>query len=123
MAYCGQITQEQLGNGVVTHRAIDAVTGWVSSIQSGVGGGAALQNESYLRDLVGNVTQRQNNNLGLTENFYYDNLYRLDYSTLQNGAGSSTNLDMSYEAMGNITARSDIAGGAPWTTPRPASTR
>jgi RHS repeat-associated protein len=107
----GHTTQETLGNGVVTNRAIDAVTGWPSSIQSGVGGGAGLQNQSYLYDLVGNVTQRQENNLGLTENFYYDNLYRLDYSQL-NG---STNLDLSYDAMGNITARSDIGGGSSWT--------
>lgn len=107
----GQVTQETLGNGVVTGRTFDALTGWISTIQSGVSGGAALQNESYLFDLVGNVTQRQNNNLGLTENFYYDHLYRLDYSTLN----SVTNLDMNYDAMGNITSRSDIAGGATWT--------
>jgi RHS repeat-associated protein len=111
----GQVTQETLGNGVVTNRAIDAVTGWVSTIQSGVGGGAALQNESYLRDLVGNVTQRQNNNAGLSENFYYDNLYRLDYSQLTVAGNTTTNLDLGYDAMGNITSRSDIAGGAAWT--------
>lgn len=107
----GQITQETLGNGVITNRALDAVTGWVSNVQSGVGGGATLQNESYLLDLAGNLTQRQNNNLGLTENFYYDSLYRLDHSTL----GSTTNLSLTYDAMGNITSRSDVAGGAAWT--------
>ena len=107
----GQITQETLGNGVVTNRAFDAVTGWLGSQQSGVGGGAALQNESYLYDLVGNVTQRQNNNVGLTENFYYDNVYRLDHSTL----GATTNLSLTYDATGNITSRSDVAGGATWT--------
>jgi RHS repeat-associated protein len=57
------------------------------------------------------VTQRQNNNAGLTENFYYDSLYRLDHSSLV----GTTNLQMTYDAMGNITARSDVAGGAPWT--------
>jgi RHS repeat-associated protein len=111
----GQVTQETLGNGVVTSRAFDAVTGWVSTMQSGVGGGASLQNESYLRDLVGNVTQRQNNNAGLSENFYYDNLYRLDYSQLTVAGNTTTNLDLGYDAMGNITSRSDIAGGAAWT--------
>lgn len=107
----GQVTQESLGNGLVTNKSFDAVTGWISSIQCGISSGACAQNHSYLFDLVGNVTQRQNNNLGLTENFYYDNLYRLDYSQL-NGA---TNLDVSYDALGNITARSDVAGGAAWT--------
>lgn len=107
----GQVLQTTLGNGVVTNRVFDAVTGWLSSVQSGVGGGAALQNESYLFDRVGNVTQRQENNLGLTENFYYDDLHRLDYSAL-NGVA---NLDLSYDAMGNILNRSDVADGAAWT--------
>ncbi|MEO6080370.1 MAG: SpvB/TcaC N-terminal domain-containing protein, partial [Steroidobacteraceae bacterium] len=107
----GQTTQETLGNGVVTNRSFDAVTGLMSSIQSAVGGGTTLQNQSYLYDLIGNVTQRQENTQGLTENFYYDNLYRLDYSQLN----STTNLDLSYDAMGNITSKSDVNGGATWT--------
>ena len=107
----GQITQDTLGNGLVTNRTFDAVTGLLNTIQCGLAGGTCTQNHSFLFDLVGNLTQRQNNNLGLTENFYYDNVYRLDYSQL-NG---STNLDLSYDAMGNITSRSDIAGGATWT--------
>jgi len=77
-----QTTQETLGNGVVTNRALDSVTSWPSSATSGVSGTAALQNKSYLFDEMGNVTQRQNNNAGLTENFYYDDAYRLDHSSL-----------------------------------------
>ena len=107
----GQITQETLGNGVVTARSYDAVTGWLNSIQAGVGGGAGIQNNAYLYDEMGNVTQRQDNNQGLTEDFFYDNLYRLDHSTL----GAAVNLQMHYDAMGNITSRSDVAGGATWT--------
>jgi RHS repeat-associated protein len=117
----GQITQETLGNHVITTRAFDAVTGWMSNQQSGLNGGAALQNESYLYDEVGNLTQRQNNNVGLSENFYYDNLYRLYYSQL-NGV---TNLQMCYDnsgtacsenvpGPGNITSRSDVAAGGAW---------
>jgi RHS repeat-associated protein len=107
----GQVTQETLGNGVVTNRAFDAVTGWIGSMTSGVSGTAALQNESYLFDEMGNLTQRQNNNVGLTENFYYDGDYRLDHSTL-NG---TVNLQMTYNAAGNITSRGDVAGGSTWT--------
>ena len=55
-------------------------------------------------DKAGNLTQRQDNNQGLTENAYYDNLYRLDYTTL-NG---STNLDLSYAANGNIQSLSGV---------------
>jgi RHS repeat-associated protein len=118
-----EITEDLSGDPqVVSNRAYDAVTGWLGSTQTGIGGGATLQNESYAYDEVGNVIQRQNNNAGLTENFYYDNLYRLDHSTL----GASTNLQMCYDntggacaanlaGMGNISSRSDIASGAAWT--------
>jgi RHS repeat-associated protein len=109
----GQTTQETLGNGVVTNRNFDAVTGWLNSIQSDGAASIVLQNHSYLYDKVGNVTQRQDTTpgRGLTESFYYDNLYRLDYSQL-NG---STNLDLAYDAMGNITNRTDVNGNASWT--------
>jgi RHS repeat-associated protein len=106
-----QISEETLGNGLVTNRAYDAVTGWLTSVQSGPAGGASVQNQSFLYDEMGNVTQRQDNDLGLSENFYYDNDYRLSYSTL-NG---SQNLSLSYDTMGNILSRSDVAGGAAWT--------
>ena len=107
----GQLTQETLGNGIVTNRAFDAVTGWLSSIQSGVGGGTGVQNQSFLYDFVGDVIQRQDNNLGLTENIYYDNDYRLSSTDL----GSTQNLAITYDLTGNITSRSDVASGATWT--------
>jgi RHS repeat-associated protein len=113
----GQVTQETLGNGIITNRTFDAVTGWVSNIQSGTSGGgvASVQNQSFAFDEDGNVTQRQDNNQGLNENFYYDADNRLDHSLL-NG---SLNLQMTYDGgnagPGNITARSDVAGGSTWT--------
>jgi len=100
-----QVTQETLGNGIVTNRAYDAVTSWLKSIQSGVGGGGGVQNLSYTWDQVGNLLSRKDiNQSNLTESFVYDNLYRLDYSQLS----SVTNLDMSYDALGNITYKSDV---------------
>jgi YD repeat-containing protein len=109
----GQVTQETLGNGVITNRSYDAVTGWVNTIQSGIGGGSGRLNASFAFDGMGNVSQRQDNNLGLSENFFYDSDYRLDHSTL-NGA---INLQMAYDTtgMGNIASRSDVASGAAWT--------
>jgi YD repeat-containing protein len=100
----GHVTDEDLGNGLRTARSFDAVTGWVDSIQTGPGGGTTIQNLGYLFDKVGNLIQRQDNRQALTENFYYDNLYRLDYSTL-NGV---TNLDLTYNALGNITNKTGI---------------
>jgi RHS repeat-associated protein len=115
----GQLTQETLGNGVVVNRALDAVTGWVSSIQAGVGGGAALQNNSYLFDVMGNLTQRQDSNLGVTENVYPDKLYRLDHTV------GDTNTQMTYDALGRIATWAD--NGPPtnvndYTTPQSGCT-
>ena len=111
----GQITQETLGNNVVTNRVFDNVTGWLASIQAGAGGGTALQNQSYLYDLLGNITQRQDNAAGLTESICYDNVYRLDHTTSTGLCTSPAKLQMTYDAMGNITKRSDVAANALWT--------
>jgi RHS repeat-associated protein len=107
----GHVTEETLGNGIITNRSYDAVTQWLGTAQSGVGGGAGVKNLGFLYDEMGNVTQRQDNNLGLTENVYYDNDYRFSYSKL-NG---TQNLSVTYDGTGNITSRSDVAGGASWT--------
>jgi YD repeat-containing protein len=108
----GQITEETLGNGIVTNRSYDAVTGWLGTDESGVGGGSGVKNLAFLYDEMGDVSQRQDNNLGLTENAYYDNDYRLTSTTL----GGTQNLSVTYDdTMGNITSRSDVAGGASWT--------
>jgi YD repeat-containing protein len=107
----GHVTEETLGNGIVTNRSFDAVTQWLGTAQSGVGGGAGVKNLAFLYDEMGNVTQRQDNNLGLTENIYYDNDYRFSYSKL-NG---TQNLSVGYDSTGNITSRSDVAAGASWT--------
>jgi RHS repeat-associated protein len=107
----GQITQETLGNGLQTNRAFDAVTQWLSSVQSGPGGGATIQNLSFLYDEIGNVTQRQDGIHDLSENFYYDNDYRLSYSTL----GGTQNLSMTYDVMGDITNKSTVSNNATWT--------
>jgi RHS repeat-associated protein len=76
----------------------------VDSITTGPAGGSSIQNLSYSWDKAGNLSQRQDLRQSLTEVFYYDNLHRLDYSTLNGG----TNLDLSYDALGNITWKSDV---------------
>ena len=100
----GEATDVTLGNGLRTVKGTDQVTGWVDYLQTGPGGGTAVQNLSYLWDRMGHLVQRQDNNQGLTENAYYDNLYRLDYTTL-NG---NTNLDLAYAANGNILSKSGV---------------
>jgi len=118
----GQITQETLGNGVVTNRSYDGVTSWLTSATGGVGGGAALLNQSYLQDEDGNVIQRQNNNLGLTENFAYDADNRLTCSTLTGSSCSTPTLvyDGGSAGPGNITSQ---AGVGTYTYPAAGQSR
>jgi RHS repeat-associated protein len=98
----GQIVSESFGNSVLNNRAYDPVTGWLKEIKSGSNAGADnFQYLKYTWDKVGNLkTRKDENQAGLSEAFYYDNLHRLDYSQL-NGV---TNLDLSYDALGNITS-------------------
>ncbi|MGA8940052.1 MAG: RHS repeat-associated core domain-containing protein [Acidobacteriaceae bacterium] len=110
----GEITQETLGNGVVTSRTYDDVTHWLKSVESSANGNS-IQDLQFTYDLDGNVTERQDYNRGLTEDFYYDNDNRLSYSNLTSNGNSGENLSLSYDQMGNITSRSDVAGGASWT--------
>jgi RHS repeat-associated protein len=109
----GQVTQETLGNGVVINRTYDPVTSWLTAATAGVGGGAALLNQSYLQDENGNVTQRENNNTpGLYENFYYDGDNRLCDVVLNGTATRCTTPSMIYDGgnagPGNITTQTGV---------------
>jgi RHS repeat-associated protein len=108
----GQVTQETLGNGVVINRAYDPVTSWLATATAGVGGGAALLNQSYLQDENGNVTQRENNTLGLYENFYYDGDNRLCDVVLNGTATKCTTPSIIYDGgnagPGNITSQAGV---------------
>lgn len=100
----GHVADQTLGNGLRSVKAIDAVTGLPSEIKTGPGGGAAVQNLGYTWDKVGNLKKRTDTNQGLTEEFFYDNLYRLDITKLNN----VQNLDVDYNTLGNITNKSDV---------------
>jgi RHS repeat-associated protein len=102
----GRPTDEMLGNGVRVMTGFYAASGAIASRKSGANGSATnRQNLTYEWDINGNLERRTDDNqAGLTERFYYDQLNRLDYSTL-NGA---TNLDLAYDEIGNITQKSDI---------------
>src|SRR5690606_9426365 len=55
---------------------------------------------------------------GLTEHFYYDNLNRLDYSTLASPIVNGVNLDLTYDVTGNITSKTGI-GSYAYNSTRP----
>ena len=100
----GEVTQETLGNGVATTRTYDAVTSWLTGATAGSGND--VLNQSYLQDENGNVTQRQDNNLGLTESFFYDKDNRLTCATLGSSCSTPTFVyDGDSAGPGNITTQ------------------
>ena len=111
------VTEEALGNNLSTKRSIDAVSGaldWIRTGVTGSGNDTSIQNLSYLYDKVGNVTQRQSGLLGLTENFYYDDIHRLDYSHVP-GQPNPT-VDYSYQANGNLETNTALGGTYNYST-------
>lgn len=122
----GNVTQATLGDATIgvtfeTLSSYDLVTGLLesrlSTYSSGAVSGTVIANLGFLYDRAGNVIQRQDNQQGLTENFYYDNLNRLDYSTF----GAATT-DYSYDVRGNLTAKSDVGSLYSYTASVPSCT-
>lgn len=95
----GQIEQQTLGNGLVTAKSYVPATGIIKSIQTGV-----VQNLDFTFDKIGNLTQRRDLRLNLTEDFKYDNLNRVTESKV---IGLSA-ITVSYDTLGNISSRSDV---------------
>jgi len=97
----GHTTSESFGNGVVTTRVYDSLRGVMTGMQS-VSGASTIQSWSYDHDAVGNMLFRTDNVMGYTENFGYDGLNRLASVT------GPSNKTYAYDAIGNITSKSDV---------------
>ncbi|MGQ1608090.1 RHS repeat-associated core domain-containing protein [Acinetobacter baumannii] len=98
----GNVTEETLGNGLVTKRAYKADTGFIESISTG---DAKIQQNTYSFDALGNLTNRNQNLAGISvnETFSYDNINRLTSVVNQSGG----KVTATYDAIGNLTAKSD----------------
>jgi RHS repeat-associated protein len=100
----GLATDESLGNGVRTLSHYDTITGRLLGRTSGPGGGSAHQNLAYAWDPTGNLVRREERTLGVDEQFTYDDRDRLDHVQR---AGVPV-LDLEYDAVGNLTYKSDV---------------
>ena len=112
----GRLQNETFGNGVQTYTEYDQANGWLFKRQAGVGGGTGLIDAQVSWDYNGNFTTRQHLKQGLTETFVYDAMNRLDYSQ-RNGV---TNLDVTLDAIGNVTWKSDVGSYSYHATKRRA---
>jgi len=120
----GQITNERLGHGVVTTKAYDSKTGWLTD--------ASAWNPSTMTndilnihtewDKVGNLTLRQDRNLETYERVGYDNLNRIAVVTFgytQSGATTPTETSQvnRYLPNGNIDKKFGVGKYAYGTKP------
>ena len=86
----------------------DAVTQRLHARTAGPGGGNSFQDLRFTWDVAGNLSSRQEGNLGVYEVFSYDSRDRLDFMT----SSSGTFLDLAYDEIGNVTYKSDVGAYA-----------
>lgn len=103
----GRVLEEVLGNGLTTRRTHDAV-GRTTGIRTTTTAGAAIQNLAVRYDLAGNVLFRDDLVTRRTHTFTYDEVNRL-VSDLDNNGSL---LSLRYDAIGNITYKSDVGSYA-----------
>jgi RHS repeat-associated protein len=114
----GQVTAETLGqnihssSGIKRELGFRPITGLPDTMKTGTASNTSeFQDASYFYDVMGNLTQRQNNKTSISEDFYYgsstDNLYRLEHSSITGGPTPGTNLALTYDAIGNIVTQTE----------------
>jgi RHS repeat-associated protein len=102
----GHLLQQTFGNGVVTQQVYQASTGRLLNIYAGAGNG--VQNLSYTYDSLANMLSRSDANQSLSETFLYDSLNRLTSATVNSSGAGIVTQTFGYNAIGNITSRSDV---------------
>lgn len=95
----GELIEALLGNGIPLQRSYDPLTGRIQGQRVGT-----LSDLHFEFDSVGNLLERREQVLGLTEQFNYDSLNRLTRSEV---LGQSP-VTIQYDSLGNIVQRSDI---------------
>lgn len=105
-----KLTGFTLGNGLKTTRTFDIISGDLTKIQTGTASNPAVaQNMSFDYSPLGNLKTRRDALFSLTENLGYDKLNRLIASTtIRFGASGNQTVAVNYDALGNITYKSDV---------------
>lgn len=107
----GRLTGHRTGNGLVTIQDYDRATGQLNSIQSGFGYGTLVRQLDYVYDGLDNVLARHDAVQGVSETFSYDQLNRLTTSRVSgtlDGVPYEATTSYAYDALGNLTYKSDI---------------
>jgi RHS repeat-associated protein len=104
----GEITESTLGNGLTNDHIINTVTGRISAIVSGRGAQCQTLNHQYQFDALGQVTRRVDDVTGRDESFTYDGLNRLVEYSLSTAGNPADTTSVQYNALGNVTYKSDV---------------
>lgn len=111
----GQLLKAQLGNGVITDRRFDPISGKAFALKAGTGGGAEVLDHRYEYDLAGNILRRQESLMGVVDQFEYDRLDRLVTHRLlssSDAGGANREVRLAYNALGSILEKTDVGGYA-----------
>ncbi|GAA6135177.1 hypothetical protein NBRC116188_19670 [Oceaniserpentilla sp. 4NH20-0058] len=104
----GNVTEQRVGNGVVTTQSFNEATGRIESIKSYAQRFlfSQIQNLEYSWDTLGNLEERKELSGGkhLVENFTYDALNRIESADLSNTLGTVTTT-YQYDGFGNLQGK------------------
>jgi RHS repeat-associated protein len=115
----GQIEHQVYANGVQTDQQFDPQTGRLQTIKAQLSTQApgALVNLGFGWDPLSNLMSRSDangdgTNVAATDTFGYDSLNRLTTDVVASAAiaGGSRTVTMTYNEIGNILSKSDVAG-------------
>jgi RHS repeat-associated protein len=112
----GQVTEEQLGNGLVTKTSYNALNGLLSTLATGTSTANNIQSLSYTFDSLGNLRSRESKretSLGvieetLNESFNYDSLNRLTDATTTGLSSGTRVVSYTYDDLGNLKTRTGV---------------
>jgi len=103
----GALNGATYGNGLTYDAVISQYSGRIKAIGASVcnaAGGYYAINHVYEYDALGQVTRRFDQVAGRDERFTYDGLNRLTSYNINNGPATT----VAYDALGNITQKSDV---------------
>jgi len=99
----GQMTQSLYGNGMLTTRTYNPITGLLKHIKTETSS-TKVQDWEYGFDALGNLKTRTDDKRVLSETFEYDDLNRLRFVKKNN----VQTLAVTYDELGNILTKSDV---------------
>ncbi len=110
----GQLKQFTLGNGVITRKTYDDLTGNLTAISADTPvPDKYVQDMSFIYDYMGNLRYRKDfrqaqNGLNLDEEFIYDGLNRLKQVITIAPLIANSDISIEYDAMGNILKKDGV---------------